>query len=224
MGCQPLPAATVGEVVGTVLRWLRAYTASDNPHVSACNTIAMVIAWNQPYYPLYLWWIVGHDALVGIPDAFSGVLFFAVPAIARRSGLLGRIAMIVFSVGNIVFSSMMLGEAAGVQLLFLPCGMLAAILFTWRERFTMLAMAALPLLAWLLTRGRLDIPPVRFSAEAYASLFTLNAVSAGSLMIFFGWLLAGINRRVEEAEGQRPAGDRVPVMAARSAPGSRYPS
>jgi hypothetical protein len=195
MGREPLPSAAVGAVV---LRWFRAYTASGDPHVSACNTIAMVIAWNQPYYPLYLWWIVGPSAWVGIPDAFSGILFFAVPAIARRSSLLGRIAMVVLSVANVVFCSAMLGEAAGVQLLFLPCGMLAAILFTWRERFTMLAMASLPLVAWLLTRGRLDIPPVRFSAEAYASLFTLNAVSAGSLMVFFGWMLAGINRSIEQ--------------------------
>jgi hypothetical protein len=44
-----------------------------------------------------------------------------------------------------VFCSMMLGEAAGVQLLLLPCGMLAAMLFTRRERFVMLAMTALPL-------------------------------------------------------------------------------
>jgi hypothetical protein len=149
-----------------VLRWLRAYTSSDNPRVLACNTVAMVIAWNQPYYPLYLWWIVGRDAWVGIPDAFSGILFFAVPAIARRSGMLGRVAMVTLSVANVVFCSMMLGEAAGVQLLFLPCGMLAAMLFTWRERFVMLAMTALPLVAWLMTRGRLNIPLVRFPPEA----------------------------------------------------------
>jgi hypothetical protein len=183
-----------------MLRWLRAYTASDDPRVSACNTIAMVIAWNQPYYPLYLWWIVGHDAWVGIPDAFSGLAFFAVPAIGRRSALLGRVAMVVFAVANVVFCSMMLGEAAGVQLLFLPCGMLAAILFGWRERFVMLGMTALPLLAWLATRGRFDSPPIRFSSQAYQSLFTLNAVSAGALMIFFGWMLAGIGRDTAAAE------------------------
>ena len=78
-----------------MLRWLRAYMASNDPHVSATNTIAMVLAWNQPYYPIYLWWIVGRDAWVGIPDAFSCILFFAVPAIARRSGMMGRIALIV---------------------------------------------------------------------------------------------------------------------------------
>ncbi len=180
-----------------MLKWLRAYTHSDDPYVSACNTIAMVIAWNQPYYPFYLLWIVGRDAWVGIPDAFSGILFFAVPAIARRSPLLGKVAMVVFAVANVAFCSMMLGEAAGVQLLYLPCGMLAAMLFRWRERFVMLAMTALPLAVWLVTRGRLDIPPVRFPPAAYESLFTLNAVSSGLLMMFFGWLLSGIFREIE---------------------------
>jgi hypothetical protein len=181
-----------------MFRWLRAYTQSDDPRVSATNTIAMILAWNQPFYPLYLWWIVGHGAVAGIPDAFSGLLFFAVPAVTRRSSLLGRVALIVISVANVAFCSAMLGEAAAVQLLYLPCGMLAAMVFSWRERFVMLAMTALPLAAWLLTRGRLDIPPIRFTPQAYASLFTLNAVSAGSLMILFGWLLAGINRQAEE--------------------------
>ena len=180
-----------------MFRWLRTYLHSDDPRVAACNTVAMILAWNQPYYPLYLLWIVGRDAWVGIPDAFSGVLFFAVPAIARRHKLAGRVALVVLSVSNVAFCSMMLGEAAGVQLLYLPCGMLAAILFNWRERFVMLAMTALPLAVWYVTRGRLDIPPVRFAPAAYESLFTLNAVSAGALVVFFGWLLAGINRAAE---------------------------
>jgi hypothetical protein len=158
----------------------------------------MVLAWNQPYYPLYLWWIVGRDAWVGIPDAFSSLLFFAVPAIARRSPMLGKAALVVFAVANVAFCSMILGEAAGIQLLYLPCGMLAAMLFPWRERFVMLTMTGLPLVTWVLTRGRLDSPPIRFAAEAYARLFTLNAVSAGLLMMFFGWLLAGIGRELEQ--------------------------
>jgi hypothetical protein len=189
-----------------MLRWLRAYTAATDPRVAACNTVAMVLAWNQPYYPLYLWWIIGKDAWVGIPDVFSAPLFFAIPAIARRAPRLGRIAMVVFAVANVAFCSMMLGEAAGVQLLYLPCGMLAAMLFTWRERFIMLGMTTLPLLTWLATRSRLDIPPIRFPPEAYASLFTLNAVSAGSLMIFFGWLLAGIDRAIAERTARPPPG------------------
>ncbi len=179
-----------------MLRWLQNYVVNDDPYVAACNKIAMVLAWNQPYYPIYLWWIVGKDAWVGVPDAFSGFLYLAIPALTRRAPLSGRVAMIVLSVTNVVFCSMMLGEAAGIQLLLLPCGMLGAILFNWRERFVMLGTTSLPLGAWLLTRRWLNICPVTFSPDAYRSLFTLNAVSAGTLMIFFGWMLAGIMRQL----------------------------
>jgi hypothetical protein len=176
------------------LRWLRFYSASNDPSVAACNTIAMMIASNQPFYPIYIWWIAGSGAWVGIPDALSGIVFFAVPAVTRRFPLLGRVALVVVSVVNVVICSAMLGEPAGVQLLFMPCAMLAAILFTWRERFVMITLTSLPLAAWLLTRGKWDTPPIRFTPDAYRGLFTLNALSAGSLMIVFGWILAGIHR------------------------------
>jgi hypothetical protein len=178
---------------------LKAYAADANPHVAAANTIALMLAWNQPFYPLYLYWIVGRDAWTGIPDAFSAVLFAVVPAVCRRAPLAGRVFLVAISALNVAFCSAMLGEDAGVQLLYLPCGMLAAMLFSWRERWIMAPMATLPLVLWLLTRGRLDTPPVRFSAEAYGTLFRLNAVSAGLLMVFFGWLLAGIARDTERA-------------------------
>jgi len=75
--------------------------------------------------------------------------------------------------------------------------MLAAMLFGWRARFVMLAMTTLPLAAWLLTRRRLDFPSVVFPVVEYRSLVMLNAVSVGSLTIFFGWLLAGIAHQRE---------------------------
>ena len=78
-----------------MLKWLRAYAASDDPYVSATNFIAMVLAWNQPYYPLYLWWIVGRDAWVGLPDALAFFPFFAIPAITRRAPLLGKVTLVV---------------------------------------------------------------------------------------------------------------------------------
>lgn len=184
-----------------MLTWLRAYTASDDPYVGAANFIAMMLAWNQPYYPLYLWWIVGRDAWVAAPFALAFIPFFAVPAITRRAPALGKVTLAVIAAVNVVFCSAMLGEAAGIQVLFLPCGMLAAILFPWRERFVMLPMTALPLVLWLFTRGRFDSPPVRFAPAAYESLFTLNVVSAGLLMVFFGWILAGINRTIDEPHG-----------------------
>ena len=155
---------------------LRRYMASDDPRVAATNLIAMVLAWNQPFYPLYLWWIVGSTAWVGLPDTLSAVFFAVVPAISRRSSLLGRVALTVFGLGNTVFCMKILGEASGVAVFLFPCAMLPAMLFRWRERWVMLALTAAPLAV--------------FSAAQYGSLLYLNAVSAGALMVFFGWILA----------------------------------
>lgn len=170
--------------------WLRRYIASDDPRVAAANLIALVLAWNQPVYPLYLWWIVGSAAWVGLPDVLSCLFFAAVPAIARRSSVAGRVALTVFGLANVVVCMKLLGEPSGVGLFLFPCAMLAAMLFRWRERWVMLALTALPLVVWLAVRDRLGAPPVVFPADEYASLFYLNAVSAGALMVFFAWVLA----------------------------------
>jgi hypothetical protein len=170
--------------------WLRRYIANDNPRVAAANLIALVLAWNQPFYPLYLWWIAGSAAWVALPDTLSCLFFAAVPAITRRSSLLGRVALTVFGVGNTMVCMKLLGEASGVGLFLFPCAMLAAMLFRWRERWVMVMLTALPLVVWLAIRDRLGAPPVVFSATQYASLVYLNAVSAGSLMVFFAWVLA----------------------------------
>jgi hypothetical protein len=170
--------------------WLERYTAHPDPLVAASNFVAMVLASNQPTYPLYLWFIVGSDAWVAVPDVLSGLFFLAIPAISRRSPLLGRALLPVFGVANILVVSWILGEAAGVWLLLFPCGMLAALLFRWPERWWMLGLSALPMVAWLATRGRLGSPPMSLSPEHLGSVWTMNAVSAFALLVFFGWVFA----------------------------------
>lgn len=168
--------------------WLARYGAHEDPLVAAGNFVALVLAWNQPFYPLYLWFIIGSKAWVEVPDVLSGFLFFSIPAIARRHSLLGRVLLSIFGLANVLIVWLMLGEGAGVWLLLFPCGMLAALLFTWRERWTMLPLALLPLATWLATRGRLGPPPVAFTDEQLASMTTMNAVSAFALLAFFGWV------------------------------------
>ena len=174
--------------------WLRSYAAHDDPYIAAANFVALVLAWNQPFYPLYLWFILGSDAWVGLPCMLLGLAFFAIPALTRRWPLFGRAVLPVIAVFNTVLGMATMGEASGIALLLLPCGMLTAILFRWRERFAMAALSALPLAAWLAARGHPGFPPVVFAPDQYAALLTMNAVSAGCLMVFLGWILAGIHR------------------------------
>ena len=156
MGRQPLPlAAHIG-----MIAWLRRYADHEDPLVAAGNFVALVLAWNQPFYPLYLWFILGRDAWIGLPDTLSGFVFFAIPGVARRHPLLGRALLPVAGMLNVVLCMKLLGEASGIWLLLFPCIMLAALLFRWRERWLMLGLSALPAAAWLLLRGRLGAPPI----------------------------------------------------------------
>ena len=177
-----------------MLRWVNNYVSSDDSHVAAANFVAMVLAWNQPFYPLYLLGILGENAWVGLPPVLSGIAFFTVPALARRWSLLGRIAMPVFGMANTVLCLFLLGDRSGVALFLIPCAMLAAMLFRWRERFVMLGVASLPLVVWLALRGALPAPPVVFTDTEYQSLCMLNAVSVGGLMVFLGWVLLARDR------------------------------
>lgn len=176
------------------MRQVWAYAAHDDPRAAAANFVALVLAWNQPFYPLYLWLILGERAWIASPDVLSGVAFALIPALSRVCGLAARVALPVLGTLNTIVCTWILGEASGVGLFLFPCAMLGAMLFAWRERFVMLAVAALPLAAWLATSGRLGAGLVGADPAELASLFTMNAVSAGVLMVFLGWVLAGVAR------------------------------
>jgi hypothetical protein len=173
--------------------WLRRYIASDDPFVAAANFVAVVLGWNQPFYPLYLWVILGEAAWGAAVVALSAIPFLAIPAITRRWSLAGRLLLPMVGMANTVACTILLGERSAVGLFLLPCAMLAAILFPWRERFAMVGVTALPLGVWLVIRGRWNEGIVAATDAQFAALFTMNAVSVGCLMVFLGWILAGIN-------------------------------
>ncbi len=166
MGSKPLQIAPFAGMK----TWLGRYVDHPDPLVAAGNFVALVLAWNQPFYPLYLWFIAGEKAWVALPDVLSGLFFFVVPAIARRHSVLGRALVPLFGVANILVVSWLLGEGAGVWLLLFPCGTLAALLFRSQERWWMLGLTALPLVAWLATGGGWGRHPFRFQPSSWGRL------------------------------------------------------
>lgn len=52
--------------------------------VAACNLIALVVASNQPFYPLYVYWAVSGDVWPTFFTFLSTPLFLAVPVVAKR--------------------------------------------------------------------------------------------------------------------------------------------
>lgn len=170
-----------------------AYAANDEPLAAAGNKVALVLAGNGPFYPLYVIALAGSD---GMPWLLMTLLafpvFLMVPAVARRHPLLGRIMLSLAGTIHTVACTWVLGEKSGTELFLIPCAALAGLLFGAGERVWMLLMAAPPFIAWFLLHGRYGAPPYLYRDEDYAALLSMNAISVGTLSIFLGIVFSGL--------------------------------
>jgi hypothetical protein len=179
--------------VNSLAARIGAYAANDAPLAAAGNKVALVLAGNTPFYPLYVVWLAGSG---GMPWLLMTLLvfpvFLAVPAIARRNPLLGRVTLSLAGTGNTLFCSWLLGEKSATELFFLPCITLSGLLFGVNERAVMLPLAALPLVAWYFLHGKFAAPPYLYPDDGYAALFAMNAISVGTLSIFLGIVFSSL--------------------------------
>jgi hypothetical protein len=179
---------------------IAAYSRSDDPLASATNLIALCVVGNQPFYPLYVWWVVGDDGYASFLTFLSTPFFLAIPAVARRSSLAGRAMLPIVGVANTVLSIKAFGYDSGVALFLGPCAMIAGMALRASERSALLATLGLAFAA-LALHDWLGAPVHLFSAEAYRRFVSLNAWSVAGLTAFtalqFSGALAESARRRE---------------------------
>jgi len=191
------------------LSLLRRYAAADDPRVSAANLVALVLAWNTPFYPLYLLGAAGttmrYSAWLTL---CSFPLFFAVPAITRWNAIWGRVVLAVAGIANTIFCTWLLGEASGTALFLLPCITLAALLFRRSEIKALCPLLILPIMVGVGMNGRYPFSPFACSGEGCANILWLNAVSVAVLLAFLGFLATamadGERRITPSSAGARP--------------------
>jgi hypothetical protein len=175
----------------TLKNRLAQLTAHPDKLTETGNFIALVLAWNAPFYPFYVWLMTGAASLPSsLLTAFSLPVMAAVPAVSRHSGLAGRAMLCLAGTGNTVWCNWVLGGPAGVALFLLPCTMLAALLFRTKEWPIYVPLVGLPLLCGWLMPGRLPPPPHIYSAAQYSHLLNMNAASVGVLIAFLGYIFA----------------------------------
>lgn len=162
------------------------FVAHDDPLVAAGNLLALIVASNQPFYPLYVGLIAGGAAAWRSAVVLAAMPFFlAVPMVARRAPVIGRMLLPLTGIANTLVCIHVLGPEAGLDMLLVPCAAIAALLFRARERAAMLCVVGVAVVAWLLADNTaLGL----FNAEAYAGLRRLNAVSAIALCGLLGWV------------------------------------
>lgn len=165
--------------------------------VRACNLIALVVAFNQPFYPLYVYWLVSGHVSPTFFTFLSTLFFLAVPAITRRSSTLGRALLPLTGLANTVLSAKVLGQASGVEIFIIPCALIAAAFFRPSERLIALMLLGLAVLIYLGLDGVYGPPAHLYSVSEYNAFFRLNAMSAGALTVFVGFVISGlVSRRV----------------------------
>jgi hypothetical protein len=171
------------------VRRLRDYAAHPDPLAAACNRIALLVASNQPFYPLYLWWIVGGDWRVSCWTFLSTPFFAAAPAMARRNPLAGRAMVPLTGIANGILSTKAFGEASGVELFLIPCGLIACLAFRRSELRVAIALLVATIGAGLL-HGHYGAPFGRFEASEYGHFLRLNATSVAALSAVILWSLS----------------------------------
>jgi hypothetical protein len=174
-------------------RWMAAaqsYATAEDPQSDIAAKVAMIIVFNQPFYPLYLHAIAGSAAWPAWLTLLTTPFFAAVPALARRNPFAGRALMVLTGTANTVFSVKLFGAQSGVELFLIPCALLAALLFRPDERIRSLPLLALPVMSYLLIDSRLGTPVMRVAGTDYASLIAINATSVGALTLLIGMLAA----------------------------------
>ena len=164
---------------------------------AAATRLAHLVAWNQPLYPAYLWWLVGGDWQVGFWTFLSTPFFAAAPLVARRHALAGRAMVPVTGAANGLLSAKLFGAASAVELFLIPCALIALLGFRRREWRVALGVWAL-IAAVALAHGHYGAPVGRFDAAQYARLRRLNLYSVVALSLVIVWSLGSARRRLKD--------------------------
>ena len=173
------------------------YAAHDDPMTAACNLIALVVASNQPFYPLYVYWTVSDHVWPTFFTFLSTPFFLAVPAVARRFSMAGRALLPVAGMANTILSAKAFGQASGVEIFLIPCALIAATFFRASERIIAFALIGVSAAVYLGLDGAYGLAFHLYSPAEYQAFFRLNAMSAATLTIFIGLLASGLISRLK---------------------------
>ena len=164
-----------------------------DPRTAACISVAWIIFINKPFYPLYVWWLIGTHAVVPSLGTLAGAPFYAVlPFLARRSAYAARVALPIVGLIDTVYATKLFGPACGTELFLLPCALLAIVGFSAKEFLAARALIVTIFVVFFALHGRYGAPLHEFSAIDSATLFNLDVFAVASLTAFIGLRFARV--------------------------------
>lgn len=175
-----------------------------DPLTLATLTVAWVIIFNKPFYPLTIWWLVGTGVAASLISVVSMLFFLAIPLLAKRSALAARIALPLIGTIDTVFETKLFGTGSGTELFFAACIMLVALSFRQSERLWQVGMTGIVFAGFLMTRYLIGDALHIWSEPDLAKLLNLNAFAVACLTTFIALRYAGLNRQ-NHSSGTRPS-------------------
>lgn len=166
-----------------------------DPLTQATVTVAWVIVFNKPFYPVYVWYLIGNGASASLWTLAATPLFVTIPFLAKRSPLAARIALPLIGTLDTLFETKLFGQQSGTELFFAACVMLAAMSFHVKEMWWQRGMAAFVFAVFIASRSLVGAPLHVWSEGDLATLFNLNAFAVASLTTFVALRYAGIRRQ-----------------------------
>ncbi len=175
-----------------VIAAIKAYAHHPDWRVATANGVALLVASNQPFYPLYVWWLVGADAaLVSLVTWFSTTFFLLVPHFSRYNATAGRVLLAATGAGNTFVCAWAFGVQSGVELFLVPCALLAVLPFHRREWKISLSLLAAGAALFVVLHNRYGALLVSLDAAQTASFLNLHIYSVVALAIYLVWSYAG---------------------------------
>jgi len=176
---------------------ISADTRTLDPLTGATVTVAGVLVLNKPFYPLYVWYLVGSGVQTSLASLIATPFFLAIPFVARRSSLAARVALPLIGTLDTVFETKVFGTASGTELFFAACILLVALSFrpgeAWWQRFA----AIFVFVAFVFSRNWIGMQIHNWSSSDLSILLNLNAFAVASLTTFISLRYAGIARHRE---------------------------
>jgi hypothetical protein len=173
---------------------MRAVTRPVDDLTKATVTVAWVIVLNKPFYPVYVWWLVGSGIMMSMVTWVSIPFFLAIPFIAVRYPLAARVALPLVGAIDTVLDSAFFGKSSATLLFLAPCMALSMVSFRPDEAWWQRGLVCFVFLVFVISWWQVGAPAFPWAPDQIATLATINVFSVASLMAFIGLRYSGISR------------------------------
>ncbi len=163
-----------------------------DPRTEATITIAWVIIANKPFYPFYVWWLVGDGVGISAITLASIPFFLAIPLMAGKRPFAARLALPLIGTVDTVCETMVFGRGSATLLFLAPCMALALVSFYAIEKWWQRAVACFIFACFAISWWEIESPIFVWTSDQLATLLSINAFAVASLMTLIAIRYAGV--------------------------------